>query len=283
MLLLLGLVVRVGPLGTDVDLPELGQLGRVRLLAVLADPVVVGVVGDLLVEDLGGLAVLEEGEEVAGDADVLLEGLLDVGGGAGGPAEKQGLEERGVGDAGVGGAEAGEEPGGTGAAEDGDGEVADGVEVGAAVEDAGAGGPGGGVHDEDGDGDVVVQGAAGLAGVEDDAADGRVGLGRGSFEGLESAGGAVGVAADGELGEVEAAGPGGEIGAFVVGVGGEEVGAVAVVETLQDADGLANLGVAEGQLIGVHADNVHGRVAGAGLELVELEGNDFSVVLGTGG
>lgn len=90
------------------------------------------------------------------------------------------------------------------------------------------------------------------------------------LESLESAGGAKGVAADGEVAKVEAVGPAVEVGALGAGVAGEDVGAVAVVDGAEDVDGFEHLGVAEGELLALVTFGVHGRV-GQELGFFEVE------------
>lgn len=153
-----------------MNLPQSCQLvGRGRLL-LGTHPLAVLFVGDVLGEDAGGGAGLEEAEEVVGDADVLLQGLGGVEVGAGGPAQQARLQQGRVGDAGVAGAEGRDEPGGAGALEHARHQVAHRVEVRAAEEERVLPRPRGGVHHQQGHVDVRVQRARRLAGVETYAA-----------------------------------------------------------------------------------------------------------------
>ena len=138
-------------------------------------------------------------------------------------------------------------------------------------EEARVAAPGARVGDQHGDLDVVVELAAALARVEDDGAfegEARV---EGRGEGLHGERGAVGVAGDDGVGEVEAVVQGGEgRGAFVVArVELGDGGAVAEVELSEDADGFFDFSGAEGFLVGFE-------VVGGVLGVVGC-----SVVLGT--
>ncbi len=159
---------------SDVNLPQMRQVGRKRRLARLAHPGAVGLMGRLFSEHVLGPAGADSVEKLGGDVDVLGEGGLDVEAGAGDGAEQPGLEEGRVGDGGVGGAAGGEEPGGGGAVEDVGDEVADRVKVRAAEEEARVVGarPRLGLDDEQRHVDVGVERAAALARVEDDAGGG---------------------------------------------------------------------------------------------------------------